>query len=181
MKLPGKCVVDTNVPITANRAIDPDEDPDAPDDACVDACVEAIEYVIRNKCLIIDEGDEIYDEYLHKLCLSGEPGIGDRFAKWVHSNRWGWNPSQRVEITKDGNSYREFPDHSGLNNFDLSDRKFVAVSNAYSGTAPILQATDSKWWGWKEALGECGIPVFFLCPGFIQAKYAEKIGDKTGR
>jgi len=40
-----------------------------------------------------------------------------------------------------------------------------------------LQAVDSKWWGWKEALSECGIEVIFLCPDDIAEKYAKKIGD----
>ena len=44
MKLPKKCVVDTNVPIVANLAIQPDPGSDVPD-ACVKACVEAVEHV----------------------------------------------------------------------------------------------------------------------------------------
>lgn len=40
---------------------------------------------------------------------------------------------------------------------------------------PILQATDSKWWGWKDSLGEAGIKVKFLCPEFVKQKYGKKI------
>ncbi len=73
-------------------------------------------------------------------------------------------------------SYQEFPKHDDLNDFDKSDRKFVAVANACTGKPPILQATDSKWWGWKDALNDVGITVHFLCPEYAKTKYAEKIG-----
>jgi hypothetical protein len=69
-----------------------------------------------------------------------------------------------VRITPKGESYEEFPDHPGLADFDPSDRKFVAAANAHPDRPPILQATDSKWWGWSEALEACGLSVVFLCP-----------------
>jgi hypothetical protein len=81
-----------------------------------------------------------------------------------------------VVITKVGDSYEEFPSHDGLNDFDRSDRKFVAVTNAHPDKPPILQATDSKWWGWKDALAEVGITAHFLCPEYAEDKYAEKMG-----
>ena len=61
MSLPEKCVVDTNVPRTANLAISPDPRSEAPD-TCVLACVEAVEHVIKKRGLIIDAGDEIFAE-----------------------------------------------------------------------------------------------------------------------
>ncbi len=173
--LPRPCLVDTNVPITANRAVDPGTIPQD-EIACVLACVEAIEHVIRRSGLVIDAGNEIYDEYRHKLSLSGQPGIGDSFLKWVHDHRWTLPEIDRVSITKNGESYIEFPDHDELGGFDRSDRKFVAVANAHPNKPPILQATDSKWWGWQFALAEVGITVHFLCPEYAQAKYAEKMG-----
>jgi hypothetical protein len=81
-----------------------------------------------------------------------------------------------VNITKNGDSYDEFPTHDGLDDFDKSDRKFVAVANAHADKPSILQATDSKWWGWKDALAEVGMAVHFLCPDYAEAKYAEKMG-----
>ena len=73
--------------------------------------------------------------------------------KWVHDHRWG-PKCDRIEITKNNSSYNEFPDttkHPGLE-----------------------QATDSKWWGWKDALAKAGIEVHFLCECYIKAKYEEK-------
>ena len=175
MSLPKKCLVDTNVPKTANLATQPDPDSDV-SDACVLACIEAVEHVIKKRGLIIDAGDEIFDEYRQQLSMKGQPGIGDRFMKWVHDNRWSLPDSQRVTITRNGDSYDEFPTHDNLNDFDKSDRKFVAAANAHADRPPILQATDSKWWGWKDALAQVGITVRFLCPEYVETKYAEKMG-----
>lgn len=175
MSLPKKCLVDTNVPKTANLATQPDPDSDV-SEVCVLACIEAVEHVIKRRGLIVDAGDEIFDEYRQQLSMRGQPGVGDRFMKWVHDNRWSLHPSQRVTITKNGHSYDEFPIHAGLDDFDKSDRKFVAVANAHPEKPPILQATDSKRWGWKDALAEAGISVHFLCPEYVEVKYAERMG-----
>lgn len=169
-----KSVVDTNVPIIANLANDPAS---IPDDLieCVLACIEAIEHVMQIGRLVIDAGDEIFDEYRQLLSLKGQPGVGDGFVKWVHDNRWNFPENDRVKITKGDDSYHEFPHHRELNTFDYSDRKFVAVANAHPERPPILQATDSKWWGWKPALDKVNIVVTFLCPTYIEAKYEQKM------
>jgi len=170
-----KCLVDTNVPKIANLALDPDSTPDDLTD-CVVSCIEAIEHVVKKGGLVMDSGDEIFDEYRHELSMKGQPGVGDKFMKWVHDNRWGFPEVDRVTITKIGDSYDEFPVHNDLIDFDISDRKFIAVSNAHPDKPPILQAVDCKWWGWKDALAEVGITVNFLCPDYVKSKYAEKIG-----
>jgi len=108
--------------------------------------------------------------------MKGQPGMGDVFMKWVNDHRHNPEYCDRVIITKTGDSYDEFPMHDGLDNFDKSDRKFVAVANIHPGKPPILQATDSKWWGWKDALAEVGIAVHLLCSVYVEVKYAEKIG-----
>ncbi len=173
--LPKKCLVDTNVPKTANLAIDPDKIPNELI-GCVDACIEAVEHVVKKGGLVIDEGGEIFTEYRRQLSMSGQPGVGDSFMKWVNDNQWGFPQEDRVVISKDGDIYNEFPNHDELSTFDVSDRKFVAVANAHPKKPPILQAIDSKWWGWKGALAEVGITVRFLCPEYTKAKYKEKIG-----
>ncbi len=174
-RFPKKFLVDTNVPKTANYALNP---ADITDElaGCILACVEAIDHVVKKGSLVLDAGDEIFTEYRNHLSMSGQPGVGDRFMKWVHDNRWSFPDADRVIITKNGESYDEFPDHDGLSDFDNSDRKFIAASNAHPAKPPVLQATDSKWWGWKDALDEVGITVHFLCPDYAEAKYAEKMG-----
>lgn len=176
MKFPSKCVVDTNVAKTANLATVWDQEADATFD-CILACIEAIQHVVTKRALVIDASDEIFDEYRQQLSLKGQPGLGDYFMKWVHDNRWNLPQEDRVAITDDGDSYAEFPSHPQLRDFDKSDRKFIAVANAHKDKPPILQATDSKWWGWRQALAEVGIHVQFLCPEYAKTKFAEKIGE----
>ncbi len=173
MRLPDLCVVDTNVPIIANYALRPEETPlDSVE--CVITCIEAIEHVKRTEGLIIDTGDEIYDEYRKKLKMKGQPGVGDSFMKWVHDHRYGFPESNRVNITKYGDSYIEFPADDELNTFHKKDRKFVAVANAHSQKPPILQAADCKWLEWKDGLDRAGIRVIFLCPEYVKEKFKKK-------
>ncbi|MGL4942199.1 MAG: hypothetical protein ACRC46_03290 [Thermoguttaceae bacterium] len=181
MKLPRCCVVDTNVPIAANRQHKFDGT-EVENEKWILACVEAIEHVIAEHCLVLDEADEILGEYCVHLSRSGQPGVGDHFVKWIHDCREQFPDSnRRVKITKIGDSYEEFPSHAGLEDFDISDRKFVAVSNAHPDKPPILQATDSKWVGWKKALYEVGIRVVFLCPEYTKEKYDKKIVQSSGQ
>lgn len=169
-----KCLVDTNVPKTANLAIDPAAIPDELV-LCVQACVEAVQHVVKNGGLVLDASNEIYNEYRQQLLMQGQPGVGDRFMKWVHDHQYKLADVDRVEITRNGESYDQFPAHSGLTQFDKSDRKFIAVANAHQDKPPVLQATDSKWWGWRAALIDVGITVRFLCPDYVQKKYVKKM------
>lgn len=173
--LPNKCLVDTNVAKTANLATNSAEIPSELID-CVLNCVVAIEHVVKYGGLVLDSEDEIFHEYRQNLSMSGQPGIGDRFMKWVHDNRWKFPDEDRVPINKNNDSYDEFPHHVMLDDFDRSDKKFVAVANAHPQKPQILEATDSKWWGWKAPLLEVGITVNFLCPDYAKTKYTEKMG-----
>jgi len=112
---------------------------------------------------------------LFNLNQLGELAYGEFVSR---PNRWTLPETDRVKITPNGASYNEFPDHVGLENFDNSDRKFVAVANVHPTKPPILQATDSKWWGWKTALFEAGITVHFICRNFIETKYSEKMENE---
>ena len=171
MTLPKYCVVDTNVPIAANRKHPFDGADEVEKEKWILACVEAIEHVCTKDALVLDEGDEIFTEYQRHLSLSGQPEVGDMFIKWVHDNR-GRLPTAR--ITKNGDSYDEFPEHEELKNFDPSDRKFVALANVHPKKPSILEATDSKWWHWKDALKEKGIDLRFLCQEYIERIYNAK-------
>ena len=52
---------------------------------------------------------------------------------------------------------------------DRSDRKFVAVSLSHSPPAPVVNATDSDWVDWEEALSDNGIEVIQLCPELVNS------------
>lgn len=176
VSLPKKCLIDTNVPINANQATNPKNIPDELRE-CVLECIHAVGHVVESGGLVLDDGGEIFDEYLKCLSLQGQPGLGDEFVRWVHDHQWKCAFVDRVTITPNGGSYSEFPNHAGLSKFDVDDRKFVAVANAHRDKPPILQATDSKWWGFKSALDAVGISVVFLCPEYVRAKYEQKMRD----
>lgn len=164
------CVVDTNVPLTANQGNDP---------KCVLACVGAIHALMNSGHLVIDDKFRILNEYKHKLSPTGQPGVGDAFLKWVLNNQANPTRCTRVELSprpEDPRDFEEFPRDGSLSGFDPSDRKFVAVSCAHPDTPHILQATDSKWWGLREELANCGVRVHFLCPEHIEELHKRKSG-----
>lgn len=168
------CVVDTNVAIVANG------NSEQAADALVEQCIDAILELTQNGGLVMDDGDRIYEEYRQNLSLSGQPGTGDMFMKWVHDFRWQAEFCERREINcldEAEQAFLEFPEAEALKEFDRSDRKFVAVANAGEPKHPIIEAVDFKWWGWKDALAAEGIEVIFLDEAAAEAGYQEHLGN----
>lgn len=64
--------------------------------------------------------------------------------------------------------FDEFPTTEALSDFDVADRKFIAVAIAYerdhNKKATILQALDRKWGPFREAFEREGLQIDFLCP-----------------
>jgi hypothetical protein len=101
------------------------------------------------------------------LSLSGQPGMGDAFFKWVFQNQANSQVCETVEIHPRKGSdtdFEEFPKDPALAGFDPSDRKFVAVARTSARRPPILNAVDSDWWDFREPLRRNGVEVRFLCP-----------------
>ena len=94
--------------------------------------------------------------------------------KWLYRNQANPDKLEYANITRKGQSYEEFPQSAHFNSFDDDDRKFVAVSNAHPEKPSILQGTDSKWWGYRDAFDKANINVVFLCETYIEAKYQKK-------
>lgn len=172
--VPLRCVIDTNVAVTANGAND-----DAPPD-CVAASARALRAVMRKGHVFLDADRRILKEYTDNLSARGEPGPGNAFLKWLLTNEWDERRVTRVEITPkagDEEDYEELPPPPEGIVYDPSDRKFLAVAAAHEEHPPVLQSCDSKWWGWREALAAIGVTIHFLCPEAIEAKYREKVGS----
>lgn len=167
------CVVDTNVPITANKKDDPSL-------ACVLACARALQALMKNGHLLIDDQRRIIREYTSNLRSEGQPGAGDAFLRWVLTNQANperCTPMPLTERPEDPRDFDEFPRDEALAKFDPSDRKFVAVSCVHPARPHILQAVDSKWWGFREALDRSGVKVHFLCPKDIEEIHERKGGQ----
>lgn len=153
-------VVDTNVPITAN------EKADHSGLECVLACVDALEKIHRAGKVVPDDGGLILDEYMRNLSLSGQPGAGDLFMQWLWRHQAVAGRCERVRINPcadDPTNFEEFPTDPGLADLDPNDRKFVAVALTSRTHPTILNATDTDWWHSKEALGQHGVRIDFLC------------------
>lgn len=166
-------VVDTNVAVTANGAnVESSAE-------CMVASIAALHGVLARGHVYIDDGGAMMAEYRRNLPVRGQPGAGDLFLRWLLTHEWGGARVTRVRITpKEGDptDYEEFPAAPAGVAYDPSDRKFLAVAASHERHPHILQATDSKWWGWREALAVHGVRVRFLCPAEIEAKFRQKLG-----
>ena len=159
-------VVDTNVPLVVSA---PGDHPPA----LRDACERLLERIVESgEVVITDLEGEIVEEYFHKLNRSGQPTLGDAFAKWVFETRWTQEASI-VDIQRRGPNDYAVLMHDDAE-FDPSDRKFVAVAKV-SG-APVHQATDTKWLDWGPALARHSVAVRWLHEPSIRNAYEQKFG-----
>lgn len=165
-------VVDTNVPVTANGTND------AASSRCAAACARVLQRIMREGHLFVDAGGAIVEEYRHNLSAFRDPRAGNAFMKWVLTNEW--NPARvtRVAVTPAGDDqgFQELPIPPDGVHYDRSDRVFLAVAAAHPEHPKIVQALDSKWWGWQDALKTAGVTIHFVCAAEIEAKYKETTG-----
>ena len=165
----GPCVVDTNVAMVANGK-------STAGAACTAECAKELSDVMNRGHVVIDDALLILNEYRANLNSAGQPGVGDRFYRWLLVNQFNVERCTRVRVTSTTGGFAEFPVHEDLVSFDPSDRKFIAVAVAHPDKPCILQAFDSKWWPLRDVFSGCGVTIAFLCPKEIKAKYEEKCG-----
>ena len=172
-------LVDTNVGVVANEKCDEA----AP--GCVLACARRLLEFQSVYRLVLDSSDLILDEYRKRLSLSGRPGAGDAFMKWVWDNRFNTEYCEPVEIharvNPRGEDYHEFPDVPELADFDPADRKFAAAALASTDRPTVLNAVDSDWWDYRDALQAHGIEVEFLCPDVFGPNRGRKASKRKKR
>lgn len=158
-------VVDTNVPLVANKMAD------HASLKCREACVRFLHKLTREGKIVIDDCRLIINEYRNKLNPSGQPGVGDAFLKWVSTNEFNTDRCDIVPITpiENGTFFEEFPNDPRLKNFDVDDRKFVVVSNAHPDNPEIMEAVDKGFWEHRNILKDNGVIVEFLCEEDIQS------------
>jgi hypothetical protein len=160
-------VVDTNVPMAASGLA-----PQASRD-CVSACAQRIFKVTEEGKLALESQWYIIREYKRNL-YDIEPSVGRDFLEWVLTN---WTNPERCDLVdiepvdstaRDCTDFGKFPNDPVLDDFDRSDRKFVAVAIAHPQHPPILNATDTDWWTFKDVLRKYGVVVEFLCKEEMQ-------------
>ena len=166
-------MVDTNVAMVADGS---HRDASA---ACVAASARALQRLMTAGHLFVDDGGLIVQEYRAALGYPGPLTPGRAFLRWVLTHEWAGVRVTRVRITAkddDPEDFREVPPAPAGVQYDPADRKFLAVAAGHPKHPAILQALDSKWWGWTAALGAAGVTIHFLCPVEAAAKHAEKMG-----
>ena len=172
--VPILCVVDTNVVATAEGLHD------NASATCQRMSAEALQTMMAHGHLFLDAAGEIVDEYLDAVG-KGQPGAGGAFVRWVLRHEWAAARVSRVAITpRTGGptGFVELPRPMSGVRYDPSDEKFLAVSAAHPDRPSVLQACDSKWWGWQKSLAACGVKIHFLCPDEIRTKHAKKMGKR---
>jgi hypothetical protein len=155
-------VVDTNVLCVADGSA-----PHA-DDTCVIACVDFLE-AARAGLILVDDVGRIIDEYARNQS-SGQPGPGTLFLRWLWQNIANQQVCEQVTITPTSTSpeeFAEFPSDPDLAQFDLSDRKFVAVALAAGRKGTVVNAVDSDWRHAEKALVRNRVKLRFLCPQHV--------------
>ncbi len=148
-------VMDTNVAVAANG-----RDTHA-DTACQLACVKRIRALIDEGILGVDDKGLIVKEYADRLNFSGAPGAGDAFFRYVFDQQYREDRIRRVTVHPSSDVDRGF-EELPTNDFDPSDRKFLAV--AVVADAVVLNATDSDWEEHADLMNELGVGVEQLCP-----------------
>lgn len=104
--------------------------------------------------------------------MGGQPGVGDEFMQWIHQNQHTPERCERVNITENPDrGFNEFPDDRALSKFDHNDRKYVAVTIGSRHGPRILNAVDSDWHDYKDALQRHGVTVEQLCPQCLKKSY----------
>jgi len=148
-------VIDTNVLIVANgnsghASID-----------CELACIDLLEKTTA-LAIVIDENTLIMSEYQKHCSHKGAPGVGDMFFKYLHDNQH--DPSSSILQVKINpipdvkRSFSELPE----NEFDLSDRKFLAT--AVAANAEVINSTDSDWEEQSGLMQQLDVTISQLCP-----------------
>jgi hypothetical protein len=158
-------IVDTNVAVVAN---------DRPNEhsgtlLCVEACSKFLVNLIQSGTFVIDENWKIIKEYNARLNNGGQPGIGDKFLKWVLVNQANKSRCRTVNIED-----TEVPQK--LSDFDPSDMKFILTA-VEAVDVDLVEALDSKWWHRREDFNAAGLNVIFLCPDDIRKFSEGKFGN----
>lgn len=162
-------IIDTNVPLTA--------DGNHMSVACQNCCAEFVQSIIHGSHkVVLDDQWQILREYENKMLSGTQMSFSRVFLKYVYNNQGNSERVRLVRITSVGtNDFEEFPETLRSIGFDPSDRKFVAVAVSNLRTAPIVQAADSKWVGWKTALEQEKVKVKFLCKEELTSIFAQKM------
>lgn len=161
-------VIDVNVPIVANGASS------HAGLACIAASVKHLRDVMEHGMVVLDKNGYILHEYLRKLTLKGQPGVGHAFVRWIWERQAVATRCEIVHLNERSGQkgdFDEFPDDPRLQLFDRNDRKYVAVARASRKRPVVLNAVDSDWWHYRHVLKQYGVRIRFVCPQHMKCRH----------
>ena len=146
--------------------------------ACQLECVNRLAAIMAETegPLLLDSLGDILEEYRKNASHTGQPGVGDQFLQWALINQGNPQRCPYVVLNRDAERrYREYPTEAALQDFDPSDRMFVAAALTVATTGepmPVIWvATDSDWAHPPHyaAFSALGLRIEFVCPDYLTA------------
>lgn len=168
-----KYIIDANVPLIAGTSVK-----DIPQDQlqCARKCLDFIRKFMNNpqSGLVLDAEGRVLREYRKAFEGKGEPNAATEFCIWAH--QMPKDVQDYIHLTEIAeNEFQDYPKSDILAAFDPPDRKYIALAHVHPEKPPIVEASDSKWWGIKDELKKNGIEVLFIDEDYIKEKYMQKI------
>lgn len=159
-KMKDKVIMDTNVAAKAATPVAECKDEEL---NLQKECMMFLKNFLDNpkSKLVLDADYEISREYRNRISM--DTPVGKKFWRWFNSYQSRILAADFVKLEKDqeGN-YKMFPMEERTAEFDLSDRKFIALARAHLEHPPIIEAADGKWLGYKAVFEEYGVHIEFL-------------------
>lgn len=174
-----KIILDTNVPTKASISPQLCHENEL---EMQKKCMKYIGDLVNNKetKLVLDADFEILKEYQNNVCKNSN--MGKIFFKWLYNYYNQIQPEDIIKLEKNrSGQYMDFPYDDDTENFDESDKKFIALANAHAEKPPIIEAADGKWLGYEAAFAKYGIIIEFLDRKYAQRMYEQKILNKGSK
>jgi len=173
------CIIDTNVLLVASA-----HHPDSPfkdSDVPIEQLKEVFEWLTKfrvdgQRKIVLDQFWKIMAEYRHKM-TDQDFGLQVVKEKLQQSARF-------IDVPYDRHGHGRLPPELEKVIHDKSDRKFVAtalIDVAEGGQSTIINAVDSDWCDWEDALGSHGITVTHLIEDLCRDKHPMKTKRKAKR
>lgn len=142
-------------------------------------CMEFVKNFVDNpkSKLVLDADYEIAKEYRNRISMKTD--MGKIFWSWFNAYLSRISFEDYLKLDKDSEeNHVMFPLEERTKEFDLSDRKFVALSRPHSEHPTIVEATDGKWLGFKDVFEEYGVHIEFLDRDYVKMMYDRKVLNK---
>lgn len=127
--------------------------------------------------LVLDADYEIIREYRNRITMKTD--VGKIFWRWFNTymRRISFEDYLKLDKDTEGN-FLMFPSEERTREFDLNDRKFIALSRTHLEHPPIVEATDGKWLGFEDVFEEYGVHIEFLDRDYAKMMYDRKVLNK---